>query len=71
MGWVFGCTLAGLAAVLTVPAMQRLFQFAPIGATEVAAALVTKSPKTNAPTDTTPQRKPRVTTWLRMESMSV
>ena len=39
MGWVFGCTLAGLAVVLTVPAMQRLFQFAPIGATEVAAAL--------------------------------
>jgi len=36
---VFGCTLAGLAVVLTVPAMQRLFQFAPIGATEVAAAL--------------------------------
>jgi Ca2+-transporting ATPase len=29
---VFGCTLAGLAAVLPVPALQRLFQFSPIGA---------------------------------------
>jgi hypothetical protein len=38
MGWVFAGTLAGLAIVLTVPAMQRLFQFAPIGAVEVLAA---------------------------------
>ena len=39
MGWVFAGTLAGLAIVLTVPAMQRLFQFAPIGVVEVLAAL--------------------------------
>jgi Ca2+-transporting ATPase len=38
MGWVFAGTLAGLAIVLTVPAMQRLFQFAPIGVVEVLAA---------------------------------
>ncbi|MFO0522999.1 MAG: cation-translocating P-type ATPase [bacterium] len=39
MGWVFAGTLAGLALVLTVPLLQRLFQFAPIGLAEAAAAL--------------------------------
>ncbi len=39
MRWVFAGTLAGLGLVLTVPTLQRLFQFAPLGVAEVAAAL--------------------------------
>ena len=39
MGWVFAGTLAGLGLVLTVPALQRLFQFASIGLAEWLAAL--------------------------------
>jgi P-type Ca2+ transporter type 2C len=39
MGWIFAGTLAGLALVLTVPALQRLFQFAPVQVAEVVAAL--------------------------------
>jgi Ca2+-transporting ATPase len=39
MGWVFGGTLVGLAAVLTVPWLQQLFKLEPIGLGELLAAL--------------------------------